>query len=370
MSTAASAVTVEKQATVDIKKPETQVVEGEHEETMAEYAARREAEMRGEKPQVKQTVVVEPTAEEAAAAEAKKADEAAAAEKAAADKKAEAAKAEEHPEELIDEAHPAKKGISKRMGELTAARKTAEDEAAAAKKEAAEAKAEAERVKAELEAAKKAAEERPVVPKVEDDPAPTRDAFDDPDEYQAAYTAHAARQEIRKANEAAETQAKTRREADAKKLEDEQKAAALKAVTKLHEDFNANVAKTKDEYPDYDAKVTNNEKLILRNDIFFTVEKSPMAAHLLYYLSDHPDEAASLNNMHPIDAAMRLGEIQADIRIARKPKVSNAADPVRPVRSRSSPERKTPDEETMEEYAARREREEADKRAAARRRAH
>ena len=373
MSTAISGVKIEKQAVVDVNRPageSAQVTEGE--ESMAEYAARREAEMRGEKPPVKETpAAAVATDEGAAATEAEKA--AAAAAKPSDEegkKKAEASAAEEDPDKLLEETHPAKKGISKRMGELTQKRKDAEEAAEQARQEAAAAKAEAERLTAELKAAKEAAERAPVVPKAEEDPAPDRDDFDDPDEYQAAYTSHAARQEIRKANEAAEAKVQAARDEEAKVAETKRQAKVQKQIAELHQTFNDRVEASKADLPDYDVKVTNNEKLVLRNDIFFTIEQSELAPNILYHLADHPDEAASLNGMPPIKAAMRIGEIQAEIRIARKPKPSKAAEPVKPVGHRSSPERKTPDEETMEEYAARREREEADKRAAARRRAH
>lgn len=365
-----SGITIEQKPVVDIKKQDQAPAAGSVvEETMQEYAARREAEMQGEKPSVaSKTAAV--TDEDPAAATDKSA--AATHKTQAGDKTTAASAAEDDPEKLIEETHPAKKGISKRMGELTQARKVAEEAAEKARKEAADAKAEAERLQAELETARKAAEERtaPVVPKAEEDPAPSRDDFDDPDEYQAALTGYAARVEIRKANEAATAAVKARREAAEKQAEADRQASVQKQITELHKTFNERVEKAAPDYSDYAEKVTNNEQLVLRNDIFFTVEQSEMAPHILYHLASNPDEAASLNNMPPILAAMRLGEIQAEIRTARKPKASKAAEPVRPVSHRASPERKTPDEETMEEYAARREREEEAKHIAQRRRAH
>jgi len=364
-----SAITIEQKPSVDIKRPEPKQEEGAAEETMQQYAARREAEMRGDKP----PEVVKPAAPADEAKPAAATDKPAAAtdESKPGEKKPAESAPEDDPEKLIEETHPAKKGISKRMGELASARKAAEAAAETAKQEAATAKAEATRLAAELETARQEAADRlAAIPKAEEDPAPSRDQFEDPDEYQAAYTAHAARQEIRKSNEGAAKAAKARQDEAAAKAETERQAKVQGQIAELHKTFNERVEKSKPDYPDYDVKVTNNEKLVLRNDIFFTVEQSDMAPHILYHLADHPDEAASLNGMPPIQAAMRIGEIQAELRIARKPKPSRAADPVRPVGHRASPERKSPDEESMEEYAARREREEAAQRAANRRRAH
>lgn len=367
----ASSIKVEQQPSVDVTRQQPKPVEGANEETMEQYAARREAEMRGEAPPERDTPAAATDDTKTAAATDKPAaatDDAAPGDKTT---PAPATEEDENPEKLIEETHKAKKGIEKKFSKLTSARDTALAEAATAKQEAATAKAEAERLAAELETARKAAEKpAPVVPAAEEDPAPNRNDFEDPDAYQAALTGHAARQEIRKSNEAAEAKARERREADAAEADKQRQARVQEQIVTLHKTFNDRVEKSKPDYPDYDVKVTNNEKLTLRNDIFFTVEQSNMAPHILYHLADHPEEAASLNAMPPIQAAMRIGEIQAELRIARKPKPSKAAEPVKPVGHRSSPERKNPDDETMEEYAARREREETQKREAARRRAH
>lgn len=357
MSVEVSGITIEPQPGVDLGRPAGEAPGGEQEETMEQYAARREAEMRGESPPAPAAKPAEP--KPAAATE----KSAAATEKEQKEAKESAGAADEDPEKLIEETHPAKKGIAKRMGELATARKEAEAKAEAALKEAADAKAEVERLKAE-------ATKTPVVPDAKDDPAPSRTDFEDPDEYQAAYTAHAARQEIRKANEAATAADKKRQEEQAAKAETDRQARVQEQITALHKSFNERVEKAQAEYPDYKQKVMENDKLILNNHVFFTIEQSELAPHILYHIANNPEEAESLNTMPPIQAAMRIGELQAELRIARKPKLSKAADPIRPLGHRTSPTPKTPDEETMEEYAARREREETEKREARRRRAH
>ena len=332
------------------------------EPSMAEYAAMREAEMRGEKP----AEVIEPekpaaATETAAATEDIKPEDKTATES--------APEEDEHPEKKIEEAHPARKGIEKKFSKLTSARDKAIAEAESARKEAAEARAEVERARSELEAARKAVEEKPlpVVPKAEEDLAPNREEFNDPDEFDNARAAWNARQELRKANIAAEEVLQRRREADAATAESKRNAQVQEQIVALHKTFNERVEKAAPDYPDFAEKVTNNEKLTLRNDIFFSIEQSEMAPHILYHLANNPDVAASLNTLPPIQAAMKLGEIQSEIRIARKPRVTKAADPIKPVGQRASPEKKSPEEESMEEYAARREREERSKRAAVRR---
>ena len=349
--------TVKPAGTVDITRKDESGALAPKEETMAEYAARREAEMRGEKPAPKVAPVDgDEAAKAAAAAKDKEEADAAATAKAAEEAKK---KAEAEAAALAEDTDPVKLKAARDQAKADAAAKALEAEEA--KKRAEAAQAEAERLKAEAEAR---AAERPVVPKAEDDPAPDRDQFDDPDQYEAAMRSHAARAEIRKANEAADAEAKKGREAQAKKQEEERAKRVNEQVATLHKTFNERVAKAKPDIPDYDEKVTNNEKLILRNDVFFTIEKSEMAPYLLHHLATNPEEAESLNKLDPIEAAIRLGEIQAEIRIARKPKPSNAKPPHKPLGQGASPERKTPDEETMDEFAQRRAREEAAARAA------
>ena len=372
MPEAPSKVVVAPQGSVDVARPETQPVAVQptidlDKLSVAEYEKKMKADARGETYVPPADAVVTPkpavaTEDEkaaAAAAEKAEADKVAAEAKAKAEADAAAKAAEDEGEDpsVLEDAHPKKQGIARKFSKLTEARKKAEAEAQAktaeaeqAKREAAEAKAETERLKAEAEARAAAV---PVVPAVADDPAPKRDAFDDPDEYDAAVAAHAARGEIRKANERAEAEARTRREAEEKTRREDQQKKVQEQITTLHKAFGERVEAAKPEYQDYDVKVTNNEKLILRNDIFFTIERSELAPHILYHLSDHPEEAAALNGMSPVDATLRLGELQAEIRIARRPKASAAKPPVNPVRHRSSPEVKTADELSVAEYEQR-----------------
>ena len=340
-----SKVVIEKTAVVDPQKTEvTSTTAPANEPSMAEYAALREAEMRGEKVEVKADASTPAAATEEPAA--------------ATEQKTEVLTVDEtDPLTQVEEAHPAKKGIAKRMGELTAEREAEKAIAAIARAEADKARQEAEDARAELAKLKQESEAAlaliPAVPKAEEDPLPDRDNFDDPDEYNLAIAQFAARQELRKANESAIAAQKAR--AETGKVEEEKKRLEVVnlQIAELHRGFNERVTTAKTDYADFDEKVTNNEKLVVRNDIFFNIEQAEMAPHILYHLANNPEEVAALNKMQPVAAAIRIGELQAELRVARKPKVSKAAEPVKPVGQRQSPDRKSPDEETAAEYADR-----------------
>jgi hypothetical protein len=326
------------------------------EPSMEEYAAMRMAEMRGEKP-AQATAAAADATPPAAATEDQNDDQAAAAtDEDDVDGKTTTESATE--DETDEEQQPkgSKKGINKRFSELTAEKKAAlaaaeqaKAEAEAARREAEQARQEAERLRLEAERAQNAI---PKVPEEADDPKPNRMDFEDPDEYAAALAAHTARAEVRKAEKSAREAAEARAAEAREKAKEAQQAQIQKAVQELHSNFQKKVAEAKPEYPDYDEKVTNNESLTLRNDVFFAIEQATDSPHLLYHIANHPEEAASLNQMHPTQVLMRLGELQAELRVARKPKPSKAAEPVRPVGNRQSPHRKTPEEMTTEEYAA------------------
>ena len=329
----------------------TQTTTAAAEPSMAEYATQRENEMRGV------------TAEKAEATDASKSAAATDDKSAAATPGDDAegktttasAPVEDAEIEALEAVHPAKKGIQKRFSEMTAKQKELQAAADAAKAEADEAKAELQRVREE--ANKRAADAIPKVLNAEDDQMPSRADYDDPDEFVAALSAHTSRAEIRKANEAA-LAAIQERETELQAAQEAQQQAQVQAqIAQLHQTFHARVAEAKPDMPDYAEKVENNTELVLRNNVFFAIEQAKDAPYILYHLANNPEIAAELNGLSQIEVAMRLGEMQSELRIARKPRVTKAADPIKPVGSRQNEQRKSPNDESMEEYGARRERE-------------
>ena len=345
-----NAVVVESQSVVDVKRVD-EVSTNNNEPSMIEYAqAREEASKTGKSIQ---SVLNEKSASIETKETADSTQKAESTEEVVEDGQTTTAS---EPEETDN----SKKGIEKKFSKLTSARDKAlaeaqakADEAAQARKEADEARAELERLKAEA-----LAKVEPIVPKAEDDLRPVRTDFDDPDEYAAAIAQHAAREAIRKANEQAEIErARLQKEANEKAEAERQQAVNLQ-IAELHKTFNERVSKTKEDYADFDEKVTNNESLILNNNVFFTIEKSEQGPHILYKLANEPELVKELNGLNPYDAAIRIGELQAEVRQARKPQVTKAAEPIKMVGNRTNPEKKTLDEMSMDEYAQMREAEE------------
>jgi len=73
---------------------------------------------------------------------------------------------------------------------------------------------------------------------------------------------------------------------------------------------------------------------------------------IAYHLGQHPEEAQRISRLNPVQQAYEIGKLAQ--RIAPRAQISRTAAPIRPLGSNAAVGPKTPDEETMEEYAARR----------------
>ena len=257
----------------------------------------------------------------------------------------------------LDEGHPAKKSLQKRFGEMTAKQKTLQAEVEARDAQLAQAKAEAEQTQAELsrlrqEAAKAAQAAIPIVQDAEFDARPVSGDFNDPDDFVTALAAHAARAQIREAANVAQQAADARQTEFQQAQQAEQQAKANQQIAALHAAHNQRVAAVKPEYPDFDERVTNNADIQIRNDIFYMAEKSNDGPHLLYHFATNPAVLAELNKMDQMEAALKMGEIAAELREKRKPKPTRAAAPITPIGSGKNPSAKKPEDMSMDEYVA------------------
>lgn len=360
-----SKVEVTKPAVVDVQNTEvTSSTITTAEPGMAEYAKMREAEVRGEKYEPPVNTEAAPAAATDESAAATEAEKAKAAEKTDVD-----------PLTQIDEKHPAKGKIAKRMGELTAEREAEKAKAVEASVRAEKAERDAHAAQEELAKLRQEAEARATsLLKAEDDKVPNRENFEDPDEYNMAVAQYAARHELRKANEQASLAIKNREEAAKADAEKARVESTNNEIINLHKKFNERIVTAKTDIPDFDEKVTNNKDLIVRNETFFAVENSDFGPQMLYHLASNPEALKEIEALLPATPGhvlppkflMRLGVLEEQLRVAGKPKPSKAAAPIKPVLSRQSPERKTPEEESTEEYASRVNKEESQARAARR----
>lgn len=125
---------------------------------------------------------------------------------------------------------------------------------------------------------------------------------------------------------------------------------ALERQNKVKADFNARAEKLKAKAPDFDEAL--NMIPILPTETLNTIMQADNGADLAYYLGKHLDVADAIASLSPTMAAMKLGQISAQLATA-KPinKQSAAPDPIEPVTSSSSLS-KSQDDMSMEEIMA------------------
>lgn len=251
-----------------------------------------------------------------------------------------------------DEAKKPAKGVQKRIDELTRQR---EDERRA--REAAEARE--LRILAALERSQGI---RPKDAPVEDvDPVkPLKTAFENPEDYDNAIEEYV----VNKAAYIARKEAKAQREEEKKRQETEKVQAQAKAA---QEAFQTRVQKAKEKYADF-SEIAENPNIQVSMPMVYAISSYEQGPEIQYYLGKNPAEAERIRNLttrDPVsgesvpDAARQLVELgkiayklenPATAVVPAKP-VSAAPAPIKPI-GKGETHEKSPEEMTMDEYAA------------------
>lgn len=210
----------------------------------------------------------------------------------------------------------------------------------------------AEKLAADAAAALKALTEPKI--QVEAKPRPVRDTFDSPEAYDAALIEYASEKA------AAELQAKSDkqradadREAAEKTASDTATAAAAAQKTQFESTmtkFNERVMSLATDMPDF-SEVVQSDDLLITPEMASVILPSEEGPRMAYYLGKHPDEAARIAALPPVQQIFEMGRIHAGLPKIKL--VSTAPAPITPLGSRSDAT-KTPQMETMDEYADRR----------------
>lgn len=181
------------------------------------------------------------------------------------------------------------------------------------------------------------------------DPRPKRETFDNPDAYDSALVEWAGRRAAVSATAAAELAAaeatKKSETETAQKATDERNRETIKTWNKRKDAFT-------EEHPDY-ADVAEADDLKISIPMAQAILEDDDGPAIAYYLGQNPDEAERISALSPARAVSELGRIAA--RLTAKPVVSTKPAPIKPLNTGTSPAtRKSADQESMEEYAARR----------------
>lgn len=264
---------------------------------------------------------------------------------------------EEDPGEPAEELQEVKKpprGVQKRLDEL-------------AKREA-DAVRRAEALQAMLDrelAAKQAPKPEPEKPVSQEDDAPKRplktEFVDNPDGYEQAVDDYIAKRASYEATKAVKAdRAEQEQQAQQKAIADGNKA--------VKDAYTGRVEKAKGKYADYH-EVAESPDVQVSIPMAHAIMHSEHGPDIAYHLGKNPAEAERISKLSPPLQLVELGLIVASLRApakepvkepvkeAAKPPVSNAPKPIKPLGAGSEAVSKSPEDESMDEYAARRKKE-------------
>ena len=243
------------------------------------------------------------------------------------------------------------------------------DEVKAAKAEAARVAREKEAVAAEREAlAAKIAELEAARPREEPkaDPRPSREDFDDPDLFAEALVAWGKRDqqreiETKQAAEKAEADriaAEAKAEAD-KKAAEEQEEAVREENAKIALDWQAKTAAAQEKYGDY-------EEIVMRSPadggptvteiMAQAMTRTDNGPDVAYWLALNPEESVRIAELqNPILQYGEIMKISGRLSAPTARTRTRIPAPIKPIDgARNEPVQTSPDDESMEAYAARR----------------
>ena len=235
----------------------------------------------------------------------------------------------------------APRGVGKKIQELT--RRSDE---AARRAEAAEARL--DRLMAAMERMSVQAPAQPEAQQVSDDPEPAKPVRSEYDadgydqailEYADAKAAWIARKELRAAQE--------------KAAADQQADAIASKREAVREAYQARVEAVKEKYPDF-TEVAESPDVQVSMPMAAAILHSDHGPDLQYWLGANPQEAARIIKLSPPLQLMELGKIEARLTAPRTPKpaVSAAPAPIKPISGSASGMQKSPEDMSMDEYAA------------------
>lgn len=248
-------------------------------------------------------------------------------------------------------------GVGKALAELRQQRKELEAQVEAEKQEKLRLLGLLERAEAALPKETKETDGEPVRPSKSD--------YSDPEAYSEAVMEYAdAKASWAAKNEVEKYAAKTQKELETSQVQEVQR--------RMYDAYQAKVQTAKEKYPDFDQVMQATDVTVSRliGDAIGRHENGP---DIQYYFAKHPEEAKRISSLTVdiYDPSTRQTTEQPDVlkqltelgrivdriaggtpRASVSPSVSAAPRPIKPIAAGTEPSSKSPDEMSMEEYAA------------------
>ena len=205
------------------------------------------------------------------------------------------------------------KGVQKRINELTFKAREAERQAQAEREYN-------QRLLTMLEGKQQAAQQ--AAPAGE----PTRDQYDDYEEYIVARAEYRAEQKAQAHYQ--------------KSLEDlDQRVSETRAQAhqrQVNETWNQQIETAETKYADYAEVVANAYDLVVPTEFAEGMKQSEQGTDISYYLAKNPREVTRIQGLQGLQLYKELGRLEAKLSAVAAP-ISNAPTPIRPVGSGSAP---------------------------------
>ncbi|MDE2439738.1 MAG: hypothetical protein KGP14_01845 [Betaproteobacteria bacterium] len=175
----------------------------------------------------------------------------------------------------------------------------------------------------------------------DNDPRPSREQFEDP----AAYDDALIEWSSRRASATALADAESKRVQESVQQQQEV----------MRKGWEGRREKAIAEMPDY-AEVAESPDVQISMPMAHAIITAPNGPQIAYHLGKNPEIAARIASLPPAQAVFEMGLLAASLKVPA-PEFSKAPEPPKPIGSRADATPKGPEEESMEEYAARRKKE-------------
>lgn len=116
------------------------------------------------------------------------------------------------------------------------------------------------------------------------------------------------------------------------------------------QNWDAAATEARNRYADFD-NVALNPQLPVTQEMGELITSSDTGADVLYFLGTHPQEAARIATLTPLEQARALGAIEARLSLPKPNTQTKAPDPISPLKGKAGA-LKDPSKMTMAEYAA------------------
>jgi len=147
---------------------------------------------------------------------------------------------------------------------------------------------------------------------------PTRDQFEDEDEYFEALADWKTSQKLQE-------QEQTQQQRQRQQKEQEEQERINQAVQTINE-------QGMNEFEDYEDVVFENNALIITDPMVHAISEMDYGHRVAYHLGNNPDRAAKIAEMKPARQAIELGRIEQDLTQKPKKKQPKTPPPTEPVK--------------------------------------